>query len=147
MYKRILIATDGSTLSNKAVGNGIALADSRNAEVIIVKVVGKYLSSYFEGGFVLPTADVDRIEKQWTDEAQNEVDAVKKMADRKGLKAKAVVTSSNFVADAIVATAIKHKCHLIVMSSHGRRGIAGILLGSETQHVLTHSKIPVLVLR
>ena len=147
MYKRILIATDGSTLSNKAVGNGLALADSLNAEVIIVKVVGQYLSSYFEGGFVLPTADVDRIEKQWTDEAQKEVDAVKKMADRKGLKAKAVVTSSNFVADAIVATAIKHTCHLIVMSSHGRRGIAGILLGSETQHVLTHSKIPVLVLR
>jgi nucleotide-binding universal stress UspA family protein len=147
MYKRILIATDGSTLSNKAVGNGLALADSLNAEVIIVKVVGQYLSSYFEGGFVLPTADVDRIEKQWTDEAQKEVDAVKKMADRKGLKAKAVVTSSNFVADAIVATAIKHKCHLIVMSSHGRRGIAGILLGSETQQVLTHSKIPVLVLR
>ena len=147
MYKRILIATDGSTLSNKAVGNGLALATSLNAEVIIVKVVGRYLSSYFEGGFVLSTVDVDRIEKQWTDEAQKEVDAVKKMADRKGLKAKAVVTSSNFVADAIVATATKHKCHLIVMSSHGRRGLKGILLGSETQHVLTHSKIPVLVLR
>ena len=147
MYKRILIATDGSTLSNKAVGNGLALATSLNAEVIIVKVVGRYLSSYFEGGFVLPTEDVDRIEKQWTDEAQKEVDAVKKMADRKGLKAKAVVASSNFVADAIVATATKHKCHLIVMSSHGRRGLKGILLGSETQHVLTHSKIPVLVLR
>jgi nucleotide-binding universal stress UspA family protein len=147
MYKKILIATDGSTLSNKAVGNGLALATSLNAEVIIVKVVGRYLSSYFEGGFVLPTEDVDRIEKQWTDEAQKEVDAVKKMADRKGLKAKAVVASSNFVADAIVATATKHKCHLIVMSSHGRRGLKGILLGSETQHVLTHSKIPVLVLR
>lgn len=147
MYKRILIATDGSTLSNKAVGNGLALATSLAAEVVIVKVVGRYLSSYFEGGFVLPTEDVDRIEKQWTDEAQKVVDAVKKMADRKGLKAKAIVTSSNFVADAIVAAATKHKCHLIVMSSHGRRGLKGILLGSETQHVLTHSKIPVLVLR
>lgn len=147
MYKRILIATDGSTLSNKAVGNGLALATSLNADVVIVKVVGRYLSSYFEGGFVLPNEDVDRIEKQWTDEAQKEVDAVKKMADRKGLKAKAVVASSNFVADAIVATAVKHKCQLIVMSSHGRRGLKGILLGSETQHVLTHSKIPVLVLR
>jgi len=147
MYKKILIATDGSSLSKKAVGNGLALAESLGAEIVIVKVVGRYISSYFEGGYILPNEDVERIEKQWSDEAQVSVDAVKQMAARKGLKAKAVVVRSNYVADAIISTAIKNKCHLIVMSSHGRRGIKGILLGSETQHVLTHSKIPVLVLR
>ena len=147
MYKKILIATDGSSLSKKAVGNGLALAESLGAEIVIVKVVGRYISSYFEGGYILPNEDVERIEKQWSDEAQVSVDAVKQMAARKGLKAKAVVVRSNYVADAIISTATKNKCHLIVMSSHGRRGIKGILLGSETQHVLTHSKIPVLVLR
>lgn len=147
MYKKILIATDGSKLSHKAVGSGLALAASLGSEVVVVKVAGRYLASYFEGGYVLPVDDVDRIEKQWAEEAQKTVDAVKKLAEKKGLKVKAIVATSNFAADAIVATAIKQKCELIVMSSHGRRGIKSILLGSETQHVLTHSKIPVLVLR
>ncbi len=147
MYKKLLIATDGTPLSKKAVGNGLALAESLNAEIVILTVVGRYISSYFEGGYVLPNEDVERIEKQWSDEAQASVDAVKQMAARKGIKAKAVVVRSNYVADAIISAATKNKCHLIVMSSHGRRGIKGILLGSETQHVLTHSKIPVLVLR
>ncbi len=147
MYQKILIATDGSTLSNKAVGNGLALANSLGADLVVLKVVRRYTSSYFEGGYVMPLDDAEKIERQWADEAQITVDAVKRMAERKGLKAKALVVRSNFVADAIIATASKHKCHLIVMSSHGRRGIKGILLGSETQHVLTHSKIPVLVLR
>jgi nucleotide-binding universal stress UspA family protein len=147
MYKKILIATDGGTLSNKAVGNGLALAASLDAEIVVLRVVGRFISSYFEGGYVMPAEDIEKIEKQWSNEAQVTVDAVKKMADRKGITAKAIVVRSNFVADAIVAAATKHKCHLIVMSSHGRRGLKGILLGSETQHVLTHSKIPVLVLR
>jgi nucleotide-binding universal stress UspA family protein len=147
MYKKILIATDGTSLSKKAVGNGLALAESLGAEIVIVKVVGRYISTYFEGGYVLPNEDIERIEKQWTDEAQVLVDAVKQMAAGKGIKAKAVVVRSNYVADAIISTATKNKCHLIVMSSHGRRGLKGVLLGSETQHVLTHSKIPVLVLR
>jgi nucleotide-binding universal stress UspA family protein len=147
MYKKILIATDGTALSNKAVGNGLALAASLGAEIVVLKVVGRFISSYFEGGYVMPAEDVEKLEKQWSDEAQVTVDAVKKMAERKGLKVKAVVVRSNSVADAIIAAATKHKCHLIVMSSHGRRGLKGILLGSETQHVLTHSKIPVLVLR
>lgn len=147
MYKKILIATDGSALSGSAVDDGLALASSLGAEVVVLRVVGRFENIAFEGGFVLPSDDVDKIEKQWGDEAQVTVDAVKKLADDKGLKASAVVVRSNTIADAIVAAATQHKCQLIVMSSHGRRGLKGILLGSETQHVLTHSKIPVLVLR
>ncbi len=147
MYKKILIATDGTTLSKKAVSNGLALAESLGAEVVIVKVVSRYVSSYFEGGYVLPNEDIEQIEKQWVDQAQTALDAVKKLATNKGIPVKTIVIRSNYVADAIVSAATKQKCHLIVMSSHGRRGLKGILLGSETQHVLTHSKIPVLVLR
>jgi nucleotide-binding universal stress UspA family protein len=147
MYGKILIATDGSSLSKKAVTNGLALAESLGSEVVIVRVVGRYTSSYFEGGYVLPSEDIERIEKQWSDEAQASLDVMKKLAIRVDITAKTLVVRASNVAEAIISTATKNKCHLIVMSSHGKRGIKGILLGSETQHVLTHSKIPVLVLR
>ena len=75
------------------------------------------------------------------------VDAVKKTAMAKGVKAKGITVKSDLVSEAIIAAAKKHKCDLIVMASHGRRGIKRLLLGSETQLVLTHSHVPVLVLR
>jgi len=75
------------------------------------------------------------------------VDAVAKSTAAKGLTVKAVTVKSDLVSEAIIATAKKHKCDLIVMASHGRKGVKRLLLGSETQQVLTHSHIPVLVLR
>lgn len=75
------------------------------------------------------------------------VDAIKSRGEAQGLSVKAVVAKSDLVAEAVIAAAKKHKCDLIVMASHGRKGIKRLLLGSETQHVLTHSHIPVLVLR
>lgn len=147
MYKKILVATDGSTLSKKAVSSAIALAGLCGAELVALKVVPRYPQSYFEGGLPLAVQDVARIEKQWADDGQAVVDAVKTTAEGKGLKAKAVTVKSDLVAEAVIAAARKHKADLIVMASHGRRGIKRLLLGSETQQVLTHSHIPVLVLR
>jgi nucleotide-binding universal stress UspA family protein len=92
-------------------------------------------------------SDIRRIEKQWGDAAQAMVDAIKSQGETQGLNVKAVVAKSDLVAEAVIAAAKKHKCDLIVMASHGRKGIKRLLLGSETQHVLTHSHIPVLVLR
>ena len=69
------------------------------------------------------------------------------MGEGEGVEVKAVLAKSDLVAEAIIAAAKKHKCDLIVMASHGRKGLKRLLLGSETQHVLTHSHIPVLVLR
>jgi len=91
--------------------------------------------------------NVKQIEAQWTANAQATVDAIKADASAQGVTAKAVVAKSDLVAEAVIAAAKKHKCDLIVMASHGRKGIKRLLLGSETQHVLTHSHIPVLVLR
>ncbi|WP_119966813.1 universal stress protein [Simplicispira lacusdiani] len=147
MYKRILIATDGSKLSDKAVQSGLDLAELAGAAVVALKVVPRYPRSYFEGGMPVDTSDVRRIEKQWSEAAQAMVDAVKKTGEARGLTVKAVVAKSDLVAEAVIAAAKKHKCDLIVMASHGRKGIKRLLLGSETQHVLTHSHIPVLVLR
>ena len=147
MYQRILVATDGSTLSKKAVGSAIELAALSQAELVALKIVPRYPMSYFEGGVVLSSSDVKKIEQQWMEEAQAVVDKVRDAAARQDVSAKAVVVRSDLVAEAIIAAAKKHKCELIVMSSHGRKGLKRVLLGSETQHVLTNSSVPVLVLR
>ena len=147
MYKRILVATDGSSLSKKAVADAIGLAATCGAELIALKVVPRYPQTYFEGSIPLSAKDVARIEAQWTDEAQAAVDAVQKAAATKGITAEGVVSRSDIVSDAIIAAAKKHKANLVVMASHGRKGIKRLLLGSETQQVLTHSHTPVLVLR
>ena len=147
MYKRILVATDGSTLSKKAVTSAIGLAAACGAELIALKVVPRYPQAYFEGSIPLSVQDVSRVEKQWTDTAQAAVDAVVKSAKAKTVVAKGITAKSDVVSDAIIAAAKKQNADLIVMASHGRKGIKRLLLGSETQQVLTHSHIPVLVLR
>jgi len=147
MYKRILVTTDGSTLSKKAVRHAIDLAAATGARLVALNVVPRYPMSYFEGGMSIPTEDVSRIEKKWAEDALAIVHAVQKAAQAAGVTASAVTAQSDLVAESIMAAAKKQKCDLIVMASHGRKGIKRLLLGSETQHVLTHSTIPVLVLR
>lgn len=147
MYKRILVATDGSDLSRAAVHSAIELAAAVGAELVALYVVPRYPVSYFEGGMAISMDDIARTEKQWSDKGQAVVDAVQQSAQAAGVTAHAVVAQSDLVAESIMATANKHSCDLVVMASHGRKGIQRVLLGSETQHVLTHSTIPVLVLR
>ena len=147
MYSRILVATDGSTLSKKAVASAIQLAATCAAELVAVKVVPRYPQAYFEGSIPLSAQEISRIEKQWTDAAQANLDAVAKVAKAKGVSTKTVTVRSDVVSDALIATAKKQKADLIVMASHGRKGLTRMLLGSETQNVLTHSHTPVLVLR
>jgi nucleotide-binding universal stress UspA family protein len=147
MYKRILVPTDGSALSKKAIQSAVELASTVGAEVVALNVVPRYPVSYFEGGMTVTNAEVTRIEKQWTERGQAIAEAVEKAAASAGVKAKAVTVKSDLVAESILAAARKHKCDLVVMASHGRKGIKRLLLGSETQHVLTHGTVPVLVLR
>lgn len=147
MYKRILVATDGSTLSKKAVASAIDLAATCGAELFALKVVPRYPQAYFEGSIPLSAEEISRVEKQWTESAQVQLNAIEKSAKSKGVVSKSVTVKSDVVSDAIIAAAKKQKADLIVMASHGRKGIKRLLLGSETQQVLTHSHIPVLVLR
>ncbi len=147
MYKRILVPTDGSTLSKKAVKSAIEQASLSGAELIALYVVPRYPISYFEGGISVSDSEVARTEKQWAAKGQAVVDEVARVATAEGVKAKGILTRSDLVAESVIAAAKKHKCDLIVMASHGRKGIKRVLLGSETQHVLTHSTLPVLVLR
>jgi nucleotide-binding universal stress UspA family protein len=147
MYQRILVATDGSDLSRTAVRSAIDLAAAIGAELVALYVVPRYPVSYFEGGITISIQDIARAEKQWSDKGQAVVDEAQKEAQAQGVKAKAVLVQSDLVAESIMAAATKHDCDLVVMASHGRKGIKRVLLGSETQHVLTHSTVPVLVLR
>jgi nucleotide-binding universal stress UspA family protein len=147
MYKRIFVTTDGSALSKKAVRSAISLAAATGASLVALNVVPRYPMSYFEGGMSVSPDDVGRIETKWAEDGQAVVNEVQKAALAAGVAVKAVTARSDLVAESIMAAAKKHKCDLIVMASHGRKGIKRLLLGSETQHVLTHSSIAVLVLR
>ena len=147
MYKHILVATDGSELSQLAVTHGTGLAALTGAELTIVKIIPHYARSYFEGSIPVSMDDMARIEQKWADDGQAIVDVAKAAAEAKGVKAQAVVVKSDLVAEGIIAAAKKCEADLIVMASHGRKGISRLLLGSETQQVLTHSHTPVLVLR
>lgn len=147
MYKRILITTDGSQLSDMAVESGLSLAGLMGASVVALKVVPRYPRNYFDGTLPIEADDIKRIEKQWSEAAQELVGKIKARGSSEGVSVKTAVVKSDLVAEAIIAAAKKHDCDLIVMASHGRKGLKRILLGSETQHVLTHSSVPVLVLR
>ena len=147
MYKCILIATDGSPLSDKAVESGLSLAALAGATVIALKVVPHYPRSYFEGGLATDTNDMKRIEQQWSEAALTLVNTIKDKGSEHNAAVTPVVVKSELVAEAVIETAQNHHCDLIVMASHGRKGIQRLLLGSETQHVLTHANVPVLVLR
>jgi nucleotide-binding universal stress UspA family protein len=147
MFKRILVATDGSALSKKAVTSAIALAVQHDADLVALTVVPHYPKSYFDGAMSYSPEDIGRIEKQWAEKARTMLDTVKARAEQSGVRVKTATANSDLVAESIVAAAKKHKSDLIVMASHGRKGIKRLLLGSETQHVLTHSALPVLVLR
>lgn len=148
MYKHILIPTDGSTLSLKAAKAGAKLAKELNARVTALYVIPPYAPP--TGGEGIVYQDLFS-EKRYLTE-------MKKHADKAVAKVKAEVESQQVACQTVaevertpweaIINAAKHKkCDLIVMASHGRRGLASLLLGSETTKVLTHSKTPVLVCR
>jgi len=110
-------------------------------------VVPPYPISYFEGGIAIDGAEIQRIEALWADKAKANVEAIAQTALTKGVKTQAITSRSDVVSNAVIASAQKHVCDLIVMASHGRRGLSRLLLGSETQQVLTHATTAVLVVR
>jgi nucleotide-binding universal stress UspA family protein len=148
MYRRILIATDGSSLSHKAIEEGVALARSVGASVVGFHTrLPLSMPYYAEPAIVLPLKTEKMIEKQAVDAANRYLSRIESAAKKAGVAFEGVQIVDPSPADSIIRVAKKEKCELIVMASHGRRGIARLLLGSETNHVLTRSHIPVLVVR
>jgi len=145
MFRHILLPTDGSPLSETAMRKGIQLAKTINARVTGF-CVGPELR-YFGYDAEIGTEFKKKAEAAVQAEVNKNLLAIEKAAKEAGVPCETAQEKSDQPYEAIIDAAQKKECDLIIMASHGRRGVQGLLLGSETQKVLTHSKIPVLVYR
>jgi nucleotide-binding universal stress UspA family protein len=145
MYKRILIPTDGSDLSRKAIEHGVALAKAIGASVVGITVSPTFHT--FAVDPVIVTETPAQYQKNCEALAERYLGVVRDVATTAGVADEGVHVIDDHPYQAIIATARDNRCDLICMASHGRKGISALVLGSETTKVLTHSKIPVLVCR
>ncbi|RGE45238.1 universal stress protein [Comamonas testosteroni] len=146
MFKHILIPTDGSTLSEAALRAGIQLAKEQGAQVTAMYVMPDY-SAMIYGAESLMSYNAAEFTKSAQAEADKVLQVATDIAQAEGVECKTVRVVTSSVNQAIIEQSQNSHCDLICMASHGRKGLAGILLGSETQRVLVNSTIPVLVHR
>lgn len=147
MYNHILISTDGSEVAQKGVDHGLSLAKNLGARVTIITVTERLSAYVGVGGWVPAPGEMARYEASQKDAANKVLAAAKASADKMGIEAETLHVPNSLPADAIIETAQAKHCSLIAMSSHGRRGLGRILLGSQTSEVLSRSPVPVLVVR
>ena len=145
MYKHILIATDGSELAGKAVAAGLELAGRLEAKVTAVTATEPWMAM-MQGEPAALAFPIGDYEKAAAENARRVLSSVEEAAKTQGVACETVQVN-DFPAEAIIATAKAKGCDLIVMASHGRRGVARILLGSQATTVLTQSPVPVLICR
>jgi nucleotide-binding universal stress UspA family protein len=148
MYKRILVATDGSELATKAVEHALLLAKLAQAPVVVATVTEAWssfdLAREARQGNQNPIA---QFEEMANSAANRVLEKASQVAKSHGVSCELVHVRDRHPAEGIVAVATEKDCDLIVMASHGRRGISRMLLGSQANEVLTHSKVPVLIVR
>lgn len=145
MYKNILIATDGSELAEKAVKHGLALAKALGAKATVVSVTEPWTAvAPMEVGVAFP---VEAYEEGATASAKRILDAVVREADALGQTCTVRHVKDQLPAEGIIAAAEEIGADLIVMASHGRRGLRRFILGSQANAVVSHSHIPVLICR
>ena len=145
MYRHLLIATDGSELANKAVEQGLSIAKAFNAKVTVVTVTEPWMMS--APGEVAVVFPVEQYEKAAAVNASKILKDAAAIGAKDGIACETVHAKDQFPAEAIVDTAKAKGCDLIVMSSHGHRGLMRLVLGSQAHRVVTHSPIPVLISR
>jgi len=145
MYKHILVATDGSDLAGRAVEQGLTLAKTLGSKVTAVTVTEPWTAAVSgEWAVAFP---VEEYEKAAAANAKKILDTVSETAARLGVACETVHVKDQFAAEGIVEEAKSRNCDLIVMGSHGRRGFAKFVLGSQATRVLTHSTTPMLICR
>ncbi len=146
MYQHILISTDGSEVAQKGVDHGLTLAKGLGAKVTIITVTERLpVYAGFDGGLGAFVYD-DYVAGQ-KEAAEKTLAVAKAAASRMGVEAETIYLENALPADAIIETAKARNCSLIAMSSHGRRGLGRLVLGSVTSEVLANSSVPVLVVR
>jgi nucleotide-binding universal stress UspA family protein len=148
MFKHILIPTDGSRLSAKGIKAGVKLARALGAKAAGVYVMPPYSPPlYSEGAMFAPGASPQEFKRIHEAAARKALAAVEIEAQAAGVACSTLMVTAEFPWKGILSAASKKKCDAIVIASHGRGGLGGLLLGSETMRVLSHSKLPVLVIR
>jgi nucleotide-binding universal stress UspA family protein len=145
MYKKILIATDGSELSEKAIHHGSALAKALDAEVILATATEPWDAVIV--GEVAVVFPPEKYEETAKANAARTLDQAKTIAGQYGVTYHALHIQDRHPAEGIIDAAKTKGCDLIVMASHGRRGFSRLVLGSEANEVVTHSTVPVLIVR
>ncbi|QOW22265.1 universal stress protein [Novilysobacter avium] len=147
MYKHIVIATDGSELAGKGLEQGLELAAAVGAQVTIVTASERWTPA--DAGVVWggSASMLEEYRTHVTDQANEVLAAAGARADQLGVRHESVYVAERYPADAILETAAGRGADLIVMASHGRRGLNRLLIGSQTNAVIAHSTIPVLVVR
>jgi nucleotide-binding universal stress UspA family protein len=145
MFKQILLPTDGSDLSERAVLAGVSFAKETGAQVVGLTAMPEFHTVTYKADMLEDTreefaANSERQAKAW-------LQVVSDAARSAGVPCSLVQVTTDDPYEAILQAAKERKCDLIIMASHGRKGVKGLLLGSETQKVLVHSDIPVLVYR
>ncbi len=147
MFKHILVPVDGSQLSDSTADRAVSFAGESRAKITFFFVKPEYpLAFYGEGALIDPTTP-ERFAEMADEQAKDILGKAKTKAQAQGVTVASLSLTSSAPWEGIIAAAEQTGVDLIFMASHGRRGISGLLLGSETQKVLTHSKIPVLVYR
>lgn len=146
-YRHLLVPTDGSELSTKAVQQAVALSQSLGAQLTVFHVQTNFPISLVGVGELVDPHTVDALVTAARDNAQQILGEAVAVAEAAGVACNQDTVVHALPYAAIVEAAGRHGADLIVMASHGRRGLEGVLLGSETHRVLTHSPCPVLVVR
>ena len=147
MFKHILIPTDGSELSRVTAQRGVSFAKEIGAKVTVFFAKPEYPIAYFGEGALIDPTTPEKFSELADQQASEYLSEVEAQCAAAGVDCATATAASDIPYEAIIEAAERSGCDLIFMASHGRRGISGLLLGSETQKVLTHSKIPVLVYR
>lgn len=147
MFKHILIPTDGSALSKKAIVQGVKFAQETGAKVTGFFAAPPYRPQVYDDFIPANYMSPKQHEEATAKLAAKYLSVIEKCCKDSGVPYQGLHAASEYPAEAIIEAAKGRKCDLIFMASHGRKGLAGVLLGSETAKVLTHSKIPVLVYR
>jgi nucleotide-binding universal stress UspA family protein len=147
MFKNILLPTDGSPLSDKATAQAIELARTHGGRIVALSVIQPFPIVTLAGDSGMVAPDAELYEQQMRNAARGFVDRVSAAASAANVPCEGIVALSPSPHKEIVAAAGKYGCDAIVMASHGRTGLNKLLLGSETQKVLAHTELPVLVLR
>ncbi len=147
MFKHILVPTDGSQLSQETVQRAVTFAKEINARITAFYAKPDFPECFFGEGALVDPGSPEKFAQLAEEEAQKILDYVDTLCQKAGVACSRLTIASDIPYEAIIDAANQNNCDLIFMSSHGRKGIGALLLGSETNKVLTHSKIPVLVYR